>query len=94
VVDGVLFASDDSDFASDFVSDTAPSVLVSALASGFFAAGLSLKSVAYQPLPFSWNPAAVTCLTKHERPQCGHSMSGASEIFCSASVSRPQSEHL
>ena len=26
-----------------------------------FEAGLSLMSVAYQPLPLSWNPAAVTC---------------------------------
>ena len=30
--------------------------------SGFLAAVLLLKSVAYQPEPLSWKPAAVTCL--------------------------------
>src|SRR5713101_9305877 len=58
-----------SDFASGLVSDFAsplslPPEAVALLTSGF-AAGLAplfLKSVAYQPLPFNWNPAALSIL--------------------------------
>src|SRR5205823_5015684 len=59
------------------------------------AAGLDpelLKSVAYQPLPLSWNPAAVTSLLRAGLPQAGHARSSGSESFCSASSSCPQSE--
>src|SRR5205807_514091 len=55
-----------SGFASGFVSDfvpllSLPPVVVALLASGLAAgfAPLFLKSVAYQPLPFNWNPAAL-----------------------------------
>src|SRR6266568_3967257 len=66
-----------SDFASGFVSDFAPafaSVFVSLLSvPPLFAAGLAplfLKSVAYQPLPFNWNPAALSiCRYSFWNPQ-------------------------
>jgi ABC-type molybdate transport system permease subunit len=50
-----------SGFASVFASVFAP--LGFALQSTFFSAGFLpavLKSVAYQPLPFSWKPAALS----------------------------------
>lgn len=47
---------------------------------------LFLKSVAYQPEPLSWKPGAVSCLEKAWIPQTGHTVSGASEIFCSTSL--------
>src|SRR5947207_4489674 len=52
------------------------------------AAGLDpelLKSVAYQPLPLSWNPAAVTSLFRASLPHAGQARSSGSESFCSAS---------
>ena len=48
------------------------------------------KSVTYQPEPFSWKPAAVTCLLKLSAPQAGQVVSGASDIFCSTSLAWPQ----
>jgi len=48
------------------------------------------KSVAYQPEPLSWNPAAVTCLLKAAAPQAGQAVRGASESFCSTSCAWPQ----
>src|SRR5712664_3990784 len=51
----------DSFFGSDFVS-VLVSVFDSAFDSVFFSAGFLpalLKSVAYQPLPLRWNPAAL-----------------------------------
>jgi hypothetical protein len=39
------------------------------------------KSVTYQPEPFNWKPAAVTCLENASFPQAGHCVSGASLIF-------------
>lgn len=44
------------------------------------------KSVTYQPDPFRAKPAAVTCLLKVSLPQAGHVVSGASDIFCRASL--------
>jgi hypothetical protein len=35
-----------------------------------------LKSVAYQPEPFSWKPAAVSCFSYFFLPQAGHLVSG------------------
>ena len=67
------------------------------------AAGLSLaappllpsrKSVTYQPEPLSWKPAAVSCLAKAGAPQLGHTVSGASDIFCRTSLAKPQALHL
>jgi hypothetical protein len=52
-----------------------------------FAAGAALallpprKSVTYQPEPFNWNPAAVTCLRKVSFPHSGQFVRGASLIF-------------
>jgi hypothetical protein len=45
-----------------------------------------LKSVAYQPEPLSWKPAAVSCLPKLSAPQAGQVVSGASDSFCSTSL--------
>jgi hypothetical protein len=53
-----------------------------------------LKSVAYQPEPLSWNPAAVNCFLKVGFPQLGQSCKGASEIFCNTSLENPQDSHL
>lgn len=49
------------------------------------------KSVAYQPVPLSWNPAAVNCLRNDGLPQDSHTVSGASETFCSTSLEKPHS---
>ncbi|AOY91801.1 hypothetical protein BKK79_08300 [Cupriavidus sp. USMAA2-4] len=49
------------------------------------------KSVTYQPEPFSWKPAAVSCfLNVPLAPHEGQSVSGASLIFCSTSRPWPQ----
>jgi hypothetical protein len=45
-----------------------------------------LKSVAYQPEPLSWKPAAVSCLLKEGEPQEGHFVRGSSDIFCKTSL--------
>ena len=50
------------------------------------AAAPPLKSVAYQPEPLSWKPAAVSCLEKASAPQAGQAVSGASDIFCNTSL--------
>jgi len=55
---------------------------------------LPLKSVAYQPEPLSWNPAAVNCLENDAFPQAGQSLSKGSEIFCNTSLANPQASHL
>ena len=65
---------------------------VSVLAAGA-AAPLLLpprKSVAYQPVPLSWKPAAVTCFANCSAPQAGHCVSGESDSFCSTSREWPQ----
>src|SRR6267142_2202916 len=63
--------------------------LVSAfLSADFFAP--PLKSVAYQPVPLSWKPAAESCLRYSGLPQAGHTESGASDTFCRCSSWCPQ----
>jgi hypothetical protein len=63
---------------------------------GLSAAGADLapsrKSVTYQPDPFSWKPAAVTCFSKLSAPQAGQTVSSGSEIFWSTSFAWPQAE--
>src|SRR5688500_14778519 len=83
-------------FVSAFVSGFAASTLVSALASDL-ASSLSaparlrlfslspLKSVSYQPEPFSRNTGADMSLRSPFFPQVGHFFSGLSLIFCSTS---------
>ena len=84
-----------SDLVSDFESDLPSAGLASpALASSGLAWVPPRKSVAYQPEPLSWKPAAVTCLVNAEAPQAGHSVSGASDIFCRTSLLCPQDPHL
>ena len=51
------------------------------------------KSVTYQPEPFSWKPAAVTCLRNASFPHSGHCDSGASLIFWSTSFAKPHASH-
>src|SRR3954467_7513672 len=89
-------AAFDSDFfvglASGFDSGF-DSGLDSVLESGFLSAGffaLPLKSVAYQPVPFNWKPAADSCFWYFGLPQAGHLLSGASETFCRCSSWCPQ----
>jgi len=53
-------------------------------------AALFLKSVAYQPEPFNWNPAADTSFPISALPQLGHSVMGASLSFWRYSFSNPQ----
>ena len=57
-------------------------------------AGPPLKSVAYQPEPLSWKPAAVTCFLNVDAPQDGQSVSKESDIFCKTSFANPQDSHL
>ena len=52
-----------------------------------------LKSVTYQPLPLSWNPAAVTCLLNVAAPQAVQFTSTGSEIFRRMSCEWPQVSH-
>jgi len=56
---------------------------------GLGALPLLRKSVTYQPEPFNWKPAAVTCFLNVALPQLGHSVSGASDIFCNTSLAKP-----
>ena len=48
-----------------------------------------LKSVSYQPLPLSRNPAADMSFLSALSLQEGHSNNGASLIFCNLSISYP-----
>ncbi len=60
-----------------------------------FAAGLTplfLKSVAYQPLPFSWNPAALSILENVCRPHSGQTLRAGSLSFRRYSFWNPQEE--
>jgi len=54
----------------------------------------SRKSVTYQPLPFNWKPAAVTCFENVACKHDGQSVKSGSDIFCSTSLAKPQAEHL
>ena len=68
----------DSGLSSDFFSSDF-------FSSDFFSAGLELlflKSVAYQPLPFNWNPAALRSFWKVGLRHTGHSVSGGSVTRC------------
>ncbi len=55
---------------------------------------LFLKSVAYQPLPFNWKPAALSIFVKVGFPQFGQTVSGASLSFCRNSCWWPHDSHL
>src|SRR6267142_2938576 len=69
--------------------------LLSPVATAVFAAGfepLFLKSVAYQPLPLSWNPAAESILEKVFLLHSGHTVMTGSETFRRYSFWNPQDE--
>src|SRR5712675_971060 len=73
----------DSFFGSDFVS-VFVSAVYSVFESAFFSAGFLpelLKSVAYQPLPLSWNPAALRSFLYEALLHAGQTGTGASESF-------------
>jgi len=74
-------ACDDSDCfpLSDFAS----------LSSFFGCEVLPLKSVAYQPEPFNWKPAAVNNFLKASFPHWGHTLRIGSETFCRYSLWYP-----
>jgi hypothetical protein len=73
--------------SSDFAADTSDAFDAAVLPLSSLLALLPLllfpprKSVTYQPEPFNWNPAAVTCFEKALFPQAGHCVSGASLSF-------------
>jgi hypothetical protein len=56
-----------------------------------FPVPLLRKSVTYQPVPLSWNPAAVNCFLKVLLEQAGQSVNGASDTFCNTSLAKPHS---
>jgi hypothetical protein len=64
------------------------------VASGFAAgfAPLFLKSVAYQPLPFNWNPAALSILQNVCLPHSGQTVRTGSLSFRRYSFWNPQDE--
>ncbi|AML58299.1 hypothetical protein AXX16_2600 [Serratia rubidaea] len=70
---------------SFYSADAAPDVLPWAplLSDELLLPGL--KSVAYQPVPFSWNPAAEINFVNAGCPHAGQSVNGASENFCNFS---------
>src|SRR5437868_12220592 len=78
----------------DFDSAPFDSAPVDSLFESLFAAGfedgLLRKSVTYQPLPFSWNPAAVTIFVNVGLPHWVQTVSGASLTFCRNSRWWPQ----
>ena len=94
-----------SDLLSDLPSDL-PSALLSDFPTGASAGFDSLfasaaltgaapelrKSVAYQPLPFSWNPAAVSILENVGLPHALQTVRVASLSLCRNSCWCPQLE--
>ena len=89
------FASDPV-LASPLVGDVAPLLSPDFVADLSLAAGfapLLRKSVAYQPEPLSWNPAADNSFFNSGLWHDGHAVRGASLNFCSASISWPQAAH-
>ena len=79
-------------FDSGVASGLAASAFDSAFAPGLGDA-LFRKSVTYQPLPFSWKPAAVSIFENVGFPHWVHTVSGASLTFCRNSCWCPQLSH-
>jgi hypothetical protein len=77
------------DLESEALAPESPLGASSALAAGFFDPEF-LKSVAYQPLPFSWKPAAVTILENSGAPHFVQTVNCASLTFCRNSCWWPQ----
>lgn len=80
--------------ASVLACEVPPSEDLSAMGGVAAALPPSRKSVTYQPDPFSWKPAAVTCFSSVSCPHAGQVVSGASEIFRRMSLTIPQDKHL
>src|SRR3979490_466220 len=88
-----------SDLVSDFASGFASPLSLAPWAGGCWASGfaagfapLFLKSVAYQPLPFNWNPAALSILENVCLPHFGHWVRIGSLSFCRYSFWKAQEE--
>ncbi len=80
--------------ASAFAASPAATGLPLLAPSSVFATGLLplfLKSVAYQPEPFNWNPAAVNIFWNVSLPQLVQMVSRGSLTFCRNSFWNPQS---
>ena len=90
-VDSALLPSEDA--GADAPADSVDPVLGS-VGSSLFLPEPSLKSVTYQPVPFSWKPAAVSCFLKVALPQAGQTVNSGSDIFCKTSLACPQVSHL
>jgi hypothetical protein len=84
----VLSAAFDSLLSALPGAVVSPSVLAPGLASDLF-----LKSVTYQPVPLSRNPAADTSFCNVAVLQTGQMVSGGSEIFFKTSSRLPQLVH-
>ncbi len=69
-----------------------PELLLPLLPDTFFLLPV-LKSVSYHPPPFKRNAAAETNFFKVDAPHAGHSVSGASDIFCNFSSRCEQLSH-
>jgi hypothetical protein len=96
VLEAAGFASEAAGFASEAAGFASEAGFDSPFeASGDFDDGfapLLRKSVAYQPLPFNWKPAALSIFENVGFPQVGHTVSGASLSFCRNSCWCPQLE--
>lgn len=86
--------SDLAGAASAATSEAAAGAAAAAPPTAGAAVAPPLKSVAYQPDPLSWNPAAVSCLENAAAWQFGHSVRTGSDIFCKTSLANPQALHL
>jgi hypothetical protein len=74
--------------------DATASAVAAAAGTAVAAEPPPLKSVAYQPVPLSWKPGAVSCLLNLGAPQTGQSVRASSLIFCKTSLAWPQASHL
>src|SRR5436190_20056420 len=92
--DSLFDSLSEAGFASALVSlfAASPPELSGLLAVAFFP--VFLKSVAYQPLPLSWKPAAVSIFVNVSLPHAVQTVSGASLHFWRNSCWWPQLEHL
>src|SRR6185436_17795009 len=82
-LDSDFFSGLASGFDSGFESGLDSVFVAAFLSAGFLA--LPLKSVAYQPVPFNWKPAAESCFWYLRLPHAGQTVSGASDTFCRCS---------
>ena len=85
-LDAVLLSA----LVSDFVPESAPVLASDEPPSARFFLLPDLKSVSYQPLPFSRKPTAEIFFLSADVSHSGQSVNGASASFCITSSSWPQ----